>query len=570
MKKLLILLILFIQLQTSIFAQYNFYYGNIHSHSDYSDGNQDGATTGSHTPADDYKYARASNHMDFLGISEHNHFSSPNNPGTYVADFTLGLYQADTSNRNGTFVTMYGMEWGTISSGGHLIVYGIPGLVGWETLTTPPGPNYNIYCAKGNYTALWSIINGYSKGFCTLAHPQSGDFGSLLNGAAFSTPADNAIVGTAVRSGGAFSTTTNYSDAPATLYTSTYYTALAKGYHLGPTIDHDNHNTTFGRTNDSRTVVMATALNRDSIYSAYRAMRFYASDDWNVKVTYTLNGNFMGSIFNTTANSAISLSVTDADAGDNVSKIEIYYGIPGSNFLPTLLTSNANSSTLNFTHPTVAGNNFYYFAKIVQTDGDSIWTSPIWITRTAAPLPIELLTFEGAQSKNTIALRWVTAFEGNNKFFEIEKLDAQKNYQTIGKRNSIASNGSQQNVYNFDDLNPTRGTNFYRLQQTDTDGRTTYSEIIAVQYEQKSFEILALQPNPTSDFLKFKYNSDTTQILTLKIYSSDGREVFQENISSVKGEGTYASDIRQLPAGTYFLSISKPDERVAEAKFVKN
>ena len=99
-------------------AQYNFYFGGIHTHSSYSDGNKDSSTSGYYTPGDDYNYAKGSYHMDFLGISEHNHYSSSHNPGMHVAMYGMGLYQADTANKNGIFVAMYGMEWGTISKGG--------------------------------------------------------------------------------------------------------------------------------------------------------------------------------------------------------------------------------------------------------------------------------------------------------------------------------------------------------------------------------------------------------------------------------------------------------------------
>src|SRR5688572_21580997 len=125
------------------FCQYNFYFGNIHSHSSYSDGNRDSTATGYYTPGDDYNYAKSSYHMDFLGVSDHNHYTANNNPGMHVNDYSRGLYQADTANSNGSFVAMYGFEWGTISSGGHIIAYGLPGLVGWETGTGAWGSTNN-------------------------------------------------------------------------------------------------------------------------------------------------------------------------------------------------------------------------------------------------------------------------------------------------------------------------------------------------------------------------------------------------------------------------------------------
>ncbi|MBL0181888.1 MAG: hypothetical protein IPP96_06130 [Chitinophagaceae bacterium] len=291
----------------SVFCQYNFYFGNIHSHTSYSDGNKDSATTGYNNPGGDYNYAKGSYHMDYLGIAEHNHYSSNNNPGMHVAHYPMGLYQADTANHTGSFVAMFGMEWGTISQGGHVVVYGVPQLIGWESGSGGWGPtnNYDIFCTKGDFTSFWPIVKNYPTAFCTLAHTQTNDYENLLDGAAYNAKTDSVIKGLAIRSGNAMSTTTNYTDPPATLYESKFLKALALGYHLGPTIDHDNHYTTFGRTNKGRTVVLATALNRDSIMAAYKAIRFYASDDWNAQVNFTINGKVMGN-FITTGNSSIS------------------------------------------------------------------------------------------------------------------------------------------------------------------------------------------------------------------------------------------------------------------------
>ena len=70
----------------------SYYFGTLHSHSDYSDGNQDNP---GYTPTDDYNYALTAQCMDYLGISEHNHFSSPDNPGNKLSTYHLGVTEAN-------------------------------------------------------------------------------------------------------------------------------------------------------------------------------------------------------------------------------------------------------------------------------------------------------------------------------------------------------------------------------------------------------------------------------------------------------------------------------------------
>ena len=109
---------------TTATSTYNPYFGNLHAHSKYSDGNKDNPTF---TPANNYAYAKNSQKMDFLGISEHNHSDAYMN----ILNWSKGLYQADTST-NSSFVALYGQEWGVISNGGHALVYGIDSLISFR------------------------------------------------------------------------------------------------------------------------------------------------------------------------------------------------------------------------------------------------------------------------------------------------------------------------------------------------------------------------------------------------------------------------------------------------------
>jgi hypothetical protein len=572
--RLFLLFILFFQSYTAA-CQYNFYYGNIHSHSSYSDGNKDSTATGYYTPGDDYNYAKASYHMDFLGIAEHNHFTSTNNPGMHRAHYSMGLYQSDTAT-NASFVAMYGMEWGTISQGGHVVVYGVPGLIGWESGSGGWGGsnNYDIFCAKGDFTSFWPIVRSYPTAFCTLAHAQTNDYGSLIDAAGvYNAETDSVVTGIAIRSGSANSTTTNYSDPPATSYESKYLKALAKGYHVGPTIDHDNHYATFGRTNPSRTVVLASSLHRDSIMAAFKANCFYASDDWNAQVNFTINGNFMGSNFITTNNSSISVTVTDPDAladpNDNINSIQIYYGIAGSGTNATILTSNTGSSTLNYLHTSSVEIMYYYFAKITQVGGDIIWTAPIWVYRDAVIVPITLTRFTGKQTEDKLKLNWTTAQEINANYFDIEHSVDGNHFKKTGMVYSKYQNSSIHVDYDFLDAAPVKGINFYRLKQFDKDGKFKYSDIIPVLFNQSIVKDISINPNPVNDNLNIRLTVSENANILCKIYNTDGRQVKPLTASVIEGNNIIATDVSALANGNYIIVLISNNERIAETKFIK-
>ena len=157
---------------------YNYYFGNLHSHTGFSDGNKDSAATGVTKPDGSYAYAKQSLNFDFLGISEHNHYSSLRNPGFKLPRYQEGLNMADAANQEGIFLALFGMEYG-VSSGnnGHVIVYGFNQLIGWETnISGQQGNNYDIYNAKNDYDGLFKKINKNPNAFAYLAHPYWTDF----------------------------------------------------------------------------------------------------------------------------------------------------------------------------------------------------------------------------------------------------------------------------------------------------------------------------------------------------------------------------------------------------------
>ncbi len=565
MVKTLWLTVLSLSVGTLLFAQsYNFYYGNLHAHSGLSDGNQDSVTSGRGTPAPDYAYAKSSFHMDFLGISDHNHYQAGMKT---PADYHAGVAQATAANQDGTFAALYGMEWGVISGGGHVIVYGIDSLVGWDKQADGITNDYDIFCAKNDYAGLWNIVNARPGSFCTLAHPNSSDY-SNLTGGSFNTAANQAIAGCAFRSGSAFSTTTDYSDPAPSSYEIYYKTLLAKGYHAGPQIDADNHNTTFGRTHKGRTVVLAPSLTRANLLSALRNRRFYASDDWNVQVTFTVSGNYMGSEVLLTSNSVINVSVTDPDGGDNVASIQIYYGVPGSGSAPTVLTS-GSSSALSYTHTTSPGNQYYYYARITQSDGDIINTAPVWVNRTSIVLPINGLVFTGEEVNKLALLHWRTETETDNHYFVVEKSWNGIDFFPIGTVNSLYHNSQFPCNYNFTDSSAADGTQFYRLQQVDYSGRNQYSSVIALTIHKPGLELISLYPVPATDRLFLRFHALTDGKAECLVYSEEGRQLMQLALSYNRGVNEQRIDVATLPAGVYYLVLRQPDKRVLETKFVK-
>jgi hypothetical protein len=392
MRTSIIFSLVFLVANTLSSQTYNYYFGNLHSHTGFSDGSKDSLTSGVNNPVGAYAYAKLSQNFNFLGISEHNHYSNNNNPGFQIQSFQPGLTMANNANQDGIFLSLFGIEYGVSSTyNGHLIIYGFNQLIGWEA------NNYDVYNAKSDYDGIFRKVNNNPNAFCYLAHPGFTDFttngtsATALANAPYNATYDSAIVGTPLRSGLAFSTFTNYDDYPVGDYFAYYTKLLSVGYHLGIGYDHDNHYTNFGRSNGGRLVVLMPSLTRPNLTTAMQQMHFYGSDDWNAKIDFNTNGNIMGSILSGTANPVFNIVHNDMD-GEQAQTIKVWKGINNqTGTLPQVVYTSSNNNTTTYSDPTpmIQNMEYYYFVEIVQADGDWIVTSPIWYKNTS-PTPIDI------------------------------------------------------------------------------------------------------------------------------------------------------------------------------------
>ena len=148
---------------------------------------------------------------------------------------------------------------------------------------------------------------------------------------------------------------------------------------MGIGYDHDNHYTNFGRSNGGRLVVIAPSLTRANLTTAMRNMNFYGSDDSNVKVEFTMNGNIMGSIVSGKYFPSFNIVHNDPD-GENADTIRIWRGYKNSGGLwAQIMNTSVNGNAMQFTDPSIQPNiEYFYFAEIRQSDRQWIVTSPIW------------------------------------------------------------------------------------------------------------------------------------------------------------------------------------------------
>ena len=97
-------------------------------------------------------------------------------------------------------------------------------------------------------------------------------------------------------------------------------------------------------------------------------------------------------------------------------------------------------------------------------------------------LPIELLSFTPDVKPDRVLLNWITGTEINNDYFTLERSRDMYGWEVLGFV-SGAGNSSLPLSYSFSDLRPLDGLAYYRLKQTDFDGKFKYYGPIAAHYD---------------------------------------------------------------------------------------
>jgi len=171
----------------------------------------------------------------------------------------------------------------------------------------------------------------------------------------------------------------------------------------------------------------------------------------------------------------------------------------------------------------------------------------------SAILPITLLYFKGNSiNNNSNLLEWSTTSEINNDYFTIEHSTNAFDFSSIGTILG-AGNSNTQLFYQLVDDNPSSGTNYYRLKQTDFNGDYAYSTIIAINNNNSDITIYN-----SNNSLVINSNSTITNGI-IRVYDVTGKTVIESKINS-----TSKVSLSQLNSGIYIYRFTSANNSFSE------
>ena len=164
-------------------------------------------------------------------------------------------------------------------------------------------------------------------------------------------------------------------------------------------------------------------------------------------------------------------------------------------------------------------------------------------------LPIELIEFNVSCNKNLdlIDISWVTASEINNDFFTIQCSDDGENWRDI---NEIPGAGNSTHLINYEYRSRKLNEKYFRLKQTDFDGKSNYSDIVSVDCASNHIDELIFFPNP-SHGLNQIFVANNVGII--EISDMSGKVIFNHDLGNDKSNYI---DVSHFVKGIYSIKYT--------------
>ncbi len=163
-------------------------------------------------------------------------------------------------------------------------------------------------------------------------------------------------------------------------------------------------------------------------------------------------------------------------------------------------------------------------------------------------VPVTLSSFDARRAGNANDLRWYLSQELNLKDYIVERSGNGIDYLTIGK---VTASGSAN--YQFTDLSPAKGVNYYRLKMIDINGLVRYSEIRIVKND--GAVMVNIFPNPVSDVARINVYTESAGKAGVSVIDINGKTLLSQSENVNAGNNQIGVDMRRFASGNYFIRV---------------
>ncbi|GAB4289292.1 MAG: hypothetical protein Kow0068_14880 [Marinilabiliales bacterium] len=202
---------------------------------------------------------------------------------------------------------------------------------------------------------------------------------------------------------------------------------------------------------------------------------------------------------------------------------------------------------------------------IATTIDNNLSTTLVTLASLSSPLPVELISFNAECSNEDIVLKWITASETNNDYFTIEKSTNGTDFIPIitisGKGNS-----NETKEYEYIDINNTYGIVYYRLSQTDINGKNEILSLININCSKENTDFNAeIIQNDNNYILYVSGCNDNPPYY----YITDQLGKNLSGLLNINNDDITIIPIQKFKAGIYNIVVICND-KIATQKLIKS
>jgi hypothetical protein len=179
-----------------------------------------------------------------------------------------------------------------------------------------------------------------------------------------------------------------------------------------------------------------------------------------------------------------------------------------------------------------------------------------------APLYVDLISFFVKKDLTSAELQWASGTEIDHDYYSIERSADAQNWESIAVVEG-KGNANGMTFYQYKDVQPLPGKNYYRLKMVDNSGIPDYSATKFVMMDE-NYTVYKMYPNPT-------YNKVTLlgaeKVDEIQVVNSLGMLVYQKKLDHMDKE--VAMDFSGISQGIYWVKMITNDELVHSETLIK-
>ncbi|HEX7367218.1 MAG TPA: T9SS type A sorting domain-containing protein [Pelobium sp.] len=194
-----------------------------------------------------------------------------------------------------------------------------------------------------------------------------------------------------------------------------------------------------------------------------------------------------------------------------------------------------------------------------NSSNGAIYASRVYANGT---LPVTFKTITASLSnEQNVLVKWEIATEVNTKNYVVERATENGVFVAIG-----GVDASQIGTYQFKDINPLSGNNYYRIKAVDFDGHITLSATAAVKINSLNQTDVAIYPNPVKDVLNIVSNKlVNNELYTVKLFNTSGQLLFSKS-ADANSTGTISINVASINFGVYTLQLTDAKNNIISTK----